>query len=368
MVIASLLLTVCLTLGQPPPRVDEAGKVSAAGVYEQVGREAPDGLKEALGWVKLSGPGLNVSPGGPDVEAVRKALVAGQPLVARIIETTKLGEFGGDFKSPEDPFATIPEDRMAIGGRVRLSYRLLRADAARCWEDGDRRGCATRIAAIVRLSRQCAGQSVILSLVSSGGLDMAFEAVDVYTREAAPWESKDRAIVLAEIERLRADDPALIRESWRSTARRQAAWLRTRLQGDGGGRWLDAQLQESGTAEEEIRGRETRLREIGLSAADAQRMWEGLPRKLPDNPAKAMATKELLARLSQAAQAAESLGEATGEGAASGPAVERARELMNSDRTQLARILMGVGPSVMKSAEESVKKAKAARAKCAGAA
>lgn len=109
------------------------------------------------------------------------------------------------------PSDDLDSEFMRAGGKFRIAWRLLRADAARCWQGGDMDGCVDRLAAAFGLVDHLGQQkSLMMSLVGTALAVNTCDAVNVFIKDspAGAFKPVHAAKLLGAISRLNAEDPA----------------------------------------------------------------------------------------------------------------------------------------------------------------
>ncbi len=113
-----------------------------------------------------------------------------------------------DFKlRPVD----LDSEFMRIGGKLRIAYRVLRADAARFWQAGDMDGCVDRLAAMLGLVDHARQQKLVMTSLAGAAIGIAAcDAVRVFAEQspAGAFKPAHAAKLLAALARVDAQDPA----------------------------------------------------------------------------------------------------------------------------------------------------------------
>lgn len=164
---------------------------------------------------------------------VRDALVAAAPLIEGFAAASRLPSSDLALDPfPDDRFE-YGDPRYGIGSKFSDVYRLLRADAARAWADGDRATIWRHAATIIRMSTHLGAQSVSdpftpahAALLLELGCDLAAKALD---SGALPDEAALRELREA-LAAIPADDPAGIRRCWSLIWRRNLDEARRTLE------------------------------------------------------------------------------------------------------------------------------------------
>jgi hypothetical protein len=107
------------------------------------------------------------------------------------------------------PSDDLQSEYTRFGGYFRNALRLLRADAARCWQAGDMDGCTDRLAAMFGLADHLAQQkSVLASLVGEAVIGYTCTSVNAFIAEtpAASFKPAHATKLLKAMDRLNPDD------------------------------------------------------------------------------------------------------------------------------------------------------------------
>lgn len=166
------------------------------------------------------------------LEELRARLEERQPWIEQVIEASKMERF--DRRLSDDLFVrplTAEDPRHRFHRGARATVRILRTDASRLWEAGDREAAIERIAAIIRLGDQVAADAVdlfdviVAQAVIGFGADKALQYLD-----ADPHVATDSLI--AAVGELPVDDPARTVQMWNNTRAAVARVAEQGLQGD----------------------------------------------------------------------------------------------------------------------------------------
>jgi hypothetical protein len=113
-----------------------------------------------------------------------------------------------DFKlrptaSPDDEFSSV-------GVGFRTAWRLLRADAGRCWQAGDMDGCVDRVAATFGMADHAAQQKILMtSLVGSAMVTGSCDAIKVFIEQspAGAFKPAHARTLMQALHRIDRSDP-----------------------------------------------------------------------------------------------------------------------------------------------------------------
>lgn len=119
------------------------------------------------------------------------------------------------------------------GGYARGAYRLLKADAMRCWHRDQREDALERVAACIRFGHQIAKskQGLIGSMVGGAIMSESLKAARAFAEDAdPPFNEDERKIMLSALDELDADDPAGYFDQWNHDRAVHAEFIRAELE------------------------------------------------------------------------------------------------------------------------------------------
>lgn len=199
---------------QPAGPAAGAPGPNAAEAYRAAWGQIDDELNSAASFSSFDASGLKLQPGSGFASAddVSRLLRSRRSVVTDLMNAGSVREcdFGWkvDRTKPQAERTTALVD---AAGALRRAARLLNADAARAWSEGDADGAVDRIAAIYALSAHTADEPVLIIALTNAALIML---ADVAAQQMAaggsgkPLSEGQKARLLAALERLDRADPA----------------------------------------------------------------------------------------------------------------------------------------------------------------
>ncbi len=215
---ALLALASCGKSSAPPPSSGAPSnqvetQANAADLYRAAWAQVGNELSLAAGAVQFGSQGATVQPGeGPSWEQVAELLRQNQAIVGELVAAA--GTDHCAFNFPRITGETTGAEAgpvMELLGNLRTTGRLLRADAARCWMEGDTEGAVDRMVALVGHCRQVSQEPVVIvALANVAVLTLGAETARTMAEGAAgrTLSEDQRARLLAALDRLDARDPA----------------------------------------------------------------------------------------------------------------------------------------------------------------
>jgi hypothetical protein len=224
MIRTTLLVTLCLVViaaagcdTKSQPTTKPAAMVlpgpNAADVYRAAWTKMDSNLQGAAAFVVFDASGMRLIQGDQfsRVEDVNVVLKSGQPVIEELMKAGAMAscdfQLRFDAKHPE---ARMPEI-LDVTGSMRKAARILRADAARAWTDGDMDGATERVAALYQMAAHAADEPVlVMSLTNSAVILLANETARTMATGAGgkTLSADQRARLVAVIDRLDRNDPA----------------------------------------------------------------------------------------------------------------------------------------------------------------
>jgi hypothetical protein len=176
LVAMSLLGGAVSVIGQPPATPKD--KENAATAYRNAWKRIDAGLSDAAASVTFEASGLTVAPEAKvkSADEIKKRLGAAQPVVKDLLHAGTMSH--SDFGLRTGKHTSQAEQPALVGlcASIRGSARLLRADAARAWSEGDIDGAVDRIAAIHAMSAHVSGEPVVIvAMANSAVIGLANE-------------------------------------------------------------------------------------------------------------------------------------------------------------------------------------------------
>jgi len=205
-----LLLTACDKPPPAPPPPAPAANSAATGAgllyrsaFDRMGKDA----NLLIGSITFtpSGPAFDPRATGT-IEDGYAALRARQDVIADLIKAA--GESTCDFGLPRSPEPT-PE-LLDFARHLRTAARILNADAARLWSEGDIDGAVSRLEAIYGMSSHAADEQIVLIALTTIAIEMLANDSVKHMVAGAGGRSLDQAHkdrLLTAIGRLQGADP-----------------------------------------------------------------------------------------------------------------------------------------------------------------
>lgn len=240
-----MLLVVPATLstgtGQPAGTTDEpivrtpseTSVENAALLYYRYWLIMTDDLREALHAEYSSDPAWRPSPKLSQIIAEHPDVIRG------LLKATTVERCDWGVETEEGVYALLPHLR-----ELRMSARLLRADARRLLDAGEIEAASERIAALYRLSAHTASDPVLISsLVAVAILHLAAGEVEEIVATGS-LTTTARDTILKAIDTLDPDDPGHIRDGILNERTFFLGWFQRTFQGPDAPRRMLAELEK----------------------------------------------------------------------------------------------------------------------------
>ncbi len=182
------------------------------------------------------GNGLHIPDGPPDAGVWRDWLRDHRVWTDAIVEASRLDRF--EKHRHDDPWVTLAfpggDPRMDLISACRQLSTVLKDDAIRLWIDGERAASIDRVEAMIRIGRQLGNEegSLIDSLIAGAMFTRGFDFIEHMGVLELSETERERLIEICLL--VPTDDPASIRAVWSREFTIQREFVEQQLRTDGG--------------------------------------------------------------------------------------------------------------------------------------
>jgi hypothetical protein len=177
LLVAILLLGAVASLAGQPPATSK-DKENAATAYRNAWKRIDAGLSDAAASGTFDATGLAVTPDAKVRSAgeIKERLRGAQPVVKDLLRAGAMSHSDFGLRTGKHTSQAEQPALVDLCASLRGSARLLRADGARAWSDGDIDGAVDRIAAIYAMSAHVSGEPVVIvAMANSAVIGLANE-------------------------------------------------------------------------------------------------------------------------------------------------------------------------------------------------